>query len=95
MKIDIFSHLMPRKYKSMLLKKAKINTTYLEESVEQNPALSNIAIRLRRIERYPEMLEVLVPALTPLETFVSPADALNLAKINNDEMAELVTKISG
>ncbi len=92
MKIDIFSHMIPKKYQEALLKKAKINTSNLERWVEQNPALSDIDIRLRRIDRYPEMLEVLVPALAPLEAFVSPVDAIDLAKINNDEIAELVAK---
>jgi len=38
------------------------------------------------------MLEVLVPALAPLEAFVSSADAPDLAKINNDESAAIVEK---
>ena len=67
MKIDIFSHIIPKKYKDALIKKTKISTSNLEGWVEQNPALSDIDVRLRRIDRYPEMLEVLVPALAPLE----------------------------
>ena len=92
MKVDIFSHMIPRKYQDALLKKAKISTSHLEKLIDQNPALTDIDVRLRRIERYPDMLEVLVPALAPLEAFVSPADALDLAKVNNEEMAELVAK---
>jgi predicted TIM-barrel fold metal-dependent hydrolase len=92
MKIDIFSHMIPKKYLDMLVKKAKINTSNLEGLVNLNPALTDVDVRLRRIERYPEMLEVLVPAIAPLETFMSADDALDLAKVNNDEMAELVAR---
>ncbi len=92
MKIDIFSHMIPPKYKDALVKKAKISTSKLEGWLELNPALTDVDIRLRRIARYGEMMEVLVPALAPLEDYVSPADALDLAKVNNDETSELVEK---
>ena len=92
MKIDVFSHFIPGKFKNALLKKAKISTSNLEGWLEQNPALTDVDVRLRRIARYPEMLEVLVPALAPLEDYVSPIDALDLVKLNNDEAAELVEK---
>ena len=92
MKIDIFSHMISKKYEEALLKKAKISTSHLERWLEQNPALYDVDIRLRRIDRYQVMLEVLVPTLAPLEAFASPVDAIDLAKINNDEIAEIVTK---
>jgi len=92
MKVDIFSHMIPKKYKEALIKKAKVSTSNLESWVELNPALSEIDVRRRRIDRYGDMLEVLVPAIAPLEVFASPGDALDLAKINNDEMSELVAK---
>jgi predicted TIM-barrel fold metal-dependent hydrolase len=92
MKVDIFSHMIPAKYQEALVKKAKAGTAHLEGWVRQNPALSDVEIRLRRVDRYPDMLEVLVPALAPLEAFVSAADAPDLAKINNDESAAIVEK---
>ena len=69
MKIDIFSHMISKKYLETLVKKAKISTSDLERLLKLNPALTDIDIRLRRIDRYPEMLEVLVqlsPLLKPL-----------------------------
>ena len=92
MKVDIFSHMIPAKYQEALVKKTKTSTAHLEGWVRQNPALSDVEIRLRRVDRYPDMLEVLVPALAPLEAFVSAADAPDLAKINNDESAAIVEK---
>jgi hypothetical protein len=49
---------------------------------------------LRLMERYPDILEVLTVAQPPLEKFVGPRDAVTLAKIANDEMAELVDRYS-
>jgi predicted TIM-barrel fold metal-dependent hydrolase len=91
LKIDIFSHITPKNYKAAFLKKAKLNTDSVRW-VENNLALSDIDVRLRLVDRYPEVLEVLVPALAPLEVFVSAKDAVDLARQNNDETAELVAK---
>ena len=45
------------------------------------------------MDRLPDVLDVLTVALPPLETvLVTPKDAVELAKIANDEMAELVAK---
>ena len=92
MKIDIFSHIVTKKFKEALLKKTKSNASNLTGLFEKNRVLSDIDLRLRVMDRYPEVLEVLVPALAPLETLVSPADAPDLARLNNDETAELVEK---
>jgi len=92
LKIDIFSHIVPKKYKDAILKKAKIDMSESVDWVENNHALSDIDVRLRVVDRYPDVLQVLVPALAPLEVYASKADAVDLAKLNNDESAELVAK---
>lgn len=44
------------------------------------------------LEKYPDLVQVLTLASPPLETVTNPNDAIGLAKIANDEMAELVSK---
>jgi aminocarboxymuconate-semialdehyde decarboxylase len=57
-----------------------------------NEALNNINVRLRVLDRYPGLMQVLTVTVTPLEVLVPPADAIKLARIANDEMAELILK---
>jgi aminocarboxymuconate-semialdehyde decarboxylase len=44
------------------------------------------------LDRYPDVLQVLTVSTPPLETLVTPSDAIELAKIANDELADLVAK---
>ena len=92
MKIDICSHVMPKKFKEALLKKTKNKQINSLDFVEQNRVLYDMELRLRLLNRYSELTEVLVPMPAPLESFVSLEDACDLAKLNNDETAELVEK---
>lgn len=88
-KIDIFSHILPEKYLNALMKKIDSNSEFRET---HNRANCNLDIRLRLMDRYPDVLQVLTVSLPALETIVKPADAVMLAKIANDELAELVAK---
>ena len=90
--IDVFSHIATKKFKDTLLKKTKSNQPALTELFENYRVLSDLDLRLRVMDRYPDVLQVLVPAIPPLETLVSRADAVDLAKLNNDETAGLVEK---
>ena len=56
------------------------------------PSLSDIDVRLRLMDAYPGVVQVLTLAAPPLETLVTPGDAVELARIANDELAELVAK---
>ena len=90
--IDVFSHIATKKFKDTLLKKTKSSLPTLTELFENYRVLSDLDLRLRVMNRYPDVLQVLVPAIPPLETLVSAADAPDLARLNNDEMAGLVEK---
>ena len=93
MKIDVFPHILPKKYFEELRKKAEgVDFSELSGWVIKNRALSDMDTRLRLMDRYPDVVQVLTVATPPLETLVSPSDAVELAKIANDEMAELVVK---
>lgn len=88
MKIDIFTHILPEKYFSTLQKKARTEFDLKREA--SNRANTDIDVRLRLMERYPDVLQVLTISQPPLEKVVAPDDAVELARIANDELAELV-----
>jgi predicted TIM-barrel fold metal-dependent hydrolase len=44
------------------------------------------------MNRYPDVLQMLTVANVPLEKFVSPKEAIELARMANDELADLVLK---
>ncbi len=88
--IDIFTHILPRRYKEALDKKAK-HTAY-QEMNKLAPAVCSLDARFRVMDRYEGLKHVLTIAAPPLESVVNSADAIELAKLANDEMAELVLK---
>ena len=88
MKIDVFPHFLPKKYFEALAKKAEGAAHWFTGT----PALSQIDIRLRVLDMYPDVMQVLTLATPPLETLVTPSQAIELARIANDEMAEVVAK---
>ena len=87
MKIDIYSHIMTKKYTELYAKK----NPKIKERVEyRSIAVIDLDVRLRLMNRYPDVLQVLTVANIPLETFAKKADAIELAKIANEELTELV-----
>ncbi|MEW6664241.1 MAG: amidohydrolase family protein [Thermodesulfobacteriota bacterium] len=91
MKIDIFTHVMLPRYKERLYKHAHKFAT--EKAVQdRRPVLTDTAARLRKLEPYPDMAQVLSTTMPPVEEVVGPAEAAELARICNDEMAELTAK---
>ncbi len=71
-------------------RKAKPGFNFSRES--NNKANVDIDVRLRLLDRYPDVVEVLTISQPPLESACSPADAVELAHIGNDELAELCVK---
>jgi predicted TIM-barrel fold metal-dependent hydrolase len=89
MKVDIFSHILTEKYLSIYRKKVPAIEKQIEVST---PPVVDLQIRFRLMNRYPDVLQVLTVANVPLEKFVNPKDAVELAQIANDELADLVLK---
>jgi len=88
-KIDVFCHILPEKYLSAFKKKSREISRANET---KNIAVTDINMRLRLMDRYPDVLQVISLGLPPVESLLSPADAVELSKIANDELAELVAK---
>ena len=89
-KIDIFTHILPIKYREALDKKSK--DTFYQEINRPVLELSDLDARFRVMDKFEGVKQVLTIASPPLEMVVDEASALDLARIANDEMAELVNK---
>jgi aminocarboxymuconate-semialdehyde decarboxylase len=94
MKIDIYPHFLPSKYKEAVLKKANryFYTAWFDKVFEGTPALYDLDVRLRLIERYEGLRQVLTVSSPAVEEITDPKTAIFLSKLANDEMAELVSK---
>jgi predicted TIM-barrel fold metal-dependent hydrolase len=88
-KIDIYAHILPPKYKERLPKKAP--SSFYSEANDDCPALSDLDIRFRAMDRY-GLVQVLTLGAPPVEYMADGKDAAELSTLANDEMAELVLK---
>lgn len=89
-KIDIFTHILPEKYGEALKKVARESVHFeLQASI---PAISSLKARIEMMDKYKGLSQVLTLAQPPLESVVDPQTAVELSKLANDEMAELVIK---
>lgn len=90
MKIDIFSHILTPRYKAAF---RKINGSETFARMHDIiPTLSDIDYRFRIMDEHDGLVQVLTLSSPPAEKFVSPKEALDLARLANDEMAELLLK---
>ena len=91
MKIDIFPHILPKKYKEALYKIAP-SDFYIQDVIETLPTLFDLDHRFRIMDKYEGLMQVLTLSAPPPEAVADPQKAVDLAKLANDEMAELVLK---
>ena len=93
MKIDVFNHFVTPKFNEKRLEKAPpALSQILAERLKSIPALGNIEARFKIMDMFEDYVQILTLANPPLEVLGGPEDALELARIGNDEMAELVDK---
>ncbi len=93
MKIDIFSHIFPPRYKEALyrhLSSAQIDRNRNLKGNEALPALWDMDFRLRILEEYDDYVQVLSINMPSPDIIPDPVIAAEAAKIVNDEMAEIV-----
>ena len=91
MKIDVFNHIIPTKYKEALFKKMQPDA-YTRRLIDAFPTLTDVDARFKIIDKYEGLVQVITTGAPPVEDIAKPKDAVELAKIANDEMAELVQK---
>ncbi len=94
MKIDVFAHIIPPKYKEALARRGdrRFREGRWEDVINGTPALFDLDNRLSVIERHEGLRQTLTVASPALEEAVSPDSAVYLAQLANDEMAELLAK---
>ena len=93
--IDIFTHILPPKYREAREKLeaiGRISLSQVEGLQRSNPALLDVNLRLKVMDEFPDIMQVLTMVGPPLEAIAKTEDAVVLAKIANDEMAELVAR---
>jgi uncharacterized protein len=93
MKIDIFTHVYLPRYKAALYAYVDthgINIRHEYAIQERRPTLTDMDARLRTLEEFPDVVQVVTVTMPPLEEIAPPKEATELARIANDEVAELV-----
>src|SRR5437879_6397405 len=90
-KIDVFPHILPRRYFERMLAVAPPGMA-LQKRMSGIPVLVDVELRLSIMDRYEGYVQVLTLANPPLEVVGGPDVSPDLARLANDEMAALVSK---
>jgi len=89
MNIDVFNHIVTPRYREARLKIAP----RLQEQERVMPTLFDLDARFRAMDRGGDgYVQIINTANPPVETIAGPVAALELSRIANDEMAELVAR---
>jgi aminocarboxymuconate-semialdehyde decarboxylase len=97
-RIDAFAHVLPRRYLDRLERHLEVSLDqerrrYYEAGVFSfDETLSDLDARQRKVEPFGDYAQVLVLAVPPLEEVGPPEISCELARLANDEMAELVQR---
>ena len=90
LKIDAYAHISPPKYTDKLQKE---HPGFYNQILHTCPPLFDMEQRFRIMDLYPGIVQVLtVGPVPPLEAFADSTQSVDLARMANDEMAELVLK---
>ena len=90
LKIDIFPHIFPAKYKEALYK--EMGPGHYKSVLDTMATMYDLDYRFRLMDKFEGLMHILTIGGPPLENIVNPQKAIDLAKLANDEMAELVYK---
>lgn len=92
MMIDVFCHILTPKFEQERNIRAleRFKTLRSSRYSAVIPTLSNLDVRFRIMDKYPDYVQVLTTAAPAIETICKPDDAAELARIANDELAEMV-----
>lgn len=89
--IDMFCHILTPKYKEAFYRITPDNF-YLKNVIDSLPTLFDLDRRFEIMDKYEGLAHVLTLGLPPVEAIATGDQAVELARLANDEMAELVSK---
>jgi uncharacterized protein len=90
LKVDAYAHISPPRYTDVLRKEFP---GFYNHILAGSIPLSNMEERFRIMDKYPDVVQVLtIGPVPPLEGFADSTRSVDLAKMANDEMAELVSR---
>ncbi len=88
--IDIYTHITPEKYRNALFK--RVQQAMGKKMMEGISTLWDLETRFRIMDRYDDYKQVIMVSGIPVESVAKGKDAVELARIANDEAAELIAK---
>jgi uncharacterized protein len=89
-KIDAFCHVLPKPYFDRLQRISSERAANLLKRTAPIRSLWDVDERLRVIQPFDDYAQIISLAAPPVESLAEPAEAADLARLGNDEMAELV-----
>ena len=90
-KLDVFNHIYPRPYFDRMLAVAP-RFKDIGKRMRGIPMLIDLDERFRVMDRFDDYQQILSIATPPIEVYSSGQDSVDLARLANDGMAELVAK---
>jgi uncharacterized protein len=88
--VDAYAHISPPRYTEAI---RKAYPGFYNQILGGSPPLFDLTERFKIMDLYPEVVQVLtVGPVPPLEAFAEASKTAELARMANDEMAELVSK---
>ena len=91
MKIDIFTHILPLKYKETLFEIAPPGMDIVD-NVGSTPTLYDLDHRFRIMDKFEGLRQVLTISAPGIEEVADSTKSADLARLANDELAELIVK---
>jgi predicted TIM-barrel fold metal-dependent hydrolase len=89
-KLDAFCHVLPKRYFDRVQQSSSDRAANLIKRTGAIRSLWDIDERLRVIEPFDDYAQIISLAAPPIEALGEPAETVDLARLANDEMADLV-----
>lgn len=89
--IDVFCHILPPRYWRTVMEKTG-GAGYMLKRMQGLPALYDLDARFRITDPFEGYVQVISLAAPPIEAIAPPSDSPGLARMANEEMAELVER---